>query len=102
MVGDLDDHNISSVQNLRPLGSVEAYNFYNGLGRELGTFCVSSRVASQLIISGRTLSLLYYPTIHAECLNNQQRELFSLIMLQANVSSPHLIICTILYYKLLL
>ena len=58
MVGDLDDHKISSVpnfnsvQNLRPLGSVEAYNFYNGVvregGRELGTFCVLSRVASQL------------------------------------------------------
>ena len=37
MVGDLDDHKISSVpnfnsvQNLRPLGSVEAYNFYNGI-----------------------------------------------------------------------
>ena len=62
MVGDLDDHKISSVpnfnsvQNLRPLGSVEAYNFYNGIvrelgregGREGGTFCVLSRVASQL------------------------------------------------------
>ena len=42
MVGDLDDHKISSVpnfnsvQNLRPLGSVEAYNFYNGVVRELG------------------------------------------------------------------
>ena len=45
MVGDLDDHKISSVptfnsvQNLRPLGSVEAYNFYRGIirggGREL-------------------------------------------------------------------
>ena len=41
MVGDLDDHKISyvpnfnSVQNLRPLGLVEAYNFYNGIGREL-------------------------------------------------------------------
>ena len=40
MVGDLDDHKISSVQNynsvqnLRPLGSVEAYNFYNGVVRE--------------------------------------------------------------------
>ena len=42
MVGDLDDHKISSVpnfnsvQNLRPLGSVEAYNFYNGIVREGG------------------------------------------------------------------
>ena len=42
MVGDIDDHkissvpNINSVQNLRPLGSVEAYNFYNGIVRELG------------------------------------------------------------------
>ena len=41
MVGDLDDHKISSVQNYnsvqnwRPLGSVEAYHFYNGIGREL-------------------------------------------------------------------
>ena len=41
MVGDLDDHKISSVsnfnfvQNLRPLGSAEAYNSYNGVGREL-------------------------------------------------------------------
>ena len=56
MVGDLDNDKISyvpnfnSVQNLRPLGSVEAYNFYNGVGRELGTFCVLSRVASQLKI----------------------------------------------------
>ena len=41
MVGDLDDQKISyvpnfnSVQNLWPLGSVEAYNFYNGVVREL-------------------------------------------------------------------
>ena len=40
MVGDLDDHKISSVpnfnsvQNLRPLGSVEAYNSYNGIVSE--------------------------------------------------------------------
>ena len=40
MVGDLDDpkissvRNFNSVQNLRPLGSVEAYNFYNGIVRE--------------------------------------------------------------------
>ena len=40
MVGDLDDHKISSVpnfnsvKNLRPLGSVEANNFYNGIVRE--------------------------------------------------------------------
>ena len=43
MVGDLDDHKISSVpnfssaQNLRPLGSAEAYNSYNGVVRELGS-----------------------------------------------------------------
>ena len=36
MVGDLDDHKISSVQNFRHLGEVEAYNFYDGIGRELG------------------------------------------------------------------
>ena len=42
MVGDLDDHKISfvqnssSVQNFRSLGAVEAYNSYNGIGRELG------------------------------------------------------------------
>ena len=42
MVGDLDDHKISSVpnfnsvQNFRSLGSVEAYNSYNGIVRELG------------------------------------------------------------------
>ena len=56
--GDLDDHkrssvqNFSFVQNFRSLGGVEADNSYNGvgrkLGRELGTFCVLSRVASQL------------------------------------------------------
>ena len=47
MVGDLDDHTISSVpnfnfvQNLRPLDSVEACNFYNGKVREGGRFlCV--------------------------------------------------------------
>ena len=50
MVGDLDDHKISSVQNFssvknfRYLGAVEAYNSYNGIG----TFCMLSRVASQL------------------------------------------------------
>ena len=58
MVGDLDHHKISSVpnfnsvQNFRPLGSVKADNSYNGIGREgvreLGTFCMLSRVASQL------------------------------------------------------
>ena len=42
MVGDLDDHKISSVQkfrsveDFRPLCAVEAYNSYNGIGRELG------------------------------------------------------------------
>ena len=34
MVGDLDDHKISFVQNFRPLGAVKAYNSYNGVGRE--------------------------------------------------------------------
>ena len=34
-VGNLDYHKISSVQNFRPLGKVEAYNSYNGAGREL-------------------------------------------------------------------
>ena len=54
MVGDLNDHkisyvqNFSSVQNFRSLGAVESYNSYNGIGRELGTFCELSRVASQL------------------------------------------------------
>ena len=50
MVGDFDDHMI----NFRPLGAVEAYNSYNGVVRdgvrEGGTFCVLSRVASQLKI----------------------------------------------------
>ena len=38
MVGDLDDHKISSVQkfssvqNFRSLGAVEAYNSFNGIG----------------------------------------------------------------------
>ena len=42
IVGDLEDHKISSVQNFRsvqnfmPLGTVESYNYYNGV-RELGT-----------------------------------------------------------------
>ena len=31
MVGDLDDHKISYVQNFRPLGAVEAYNSCNGV-----------------------------------------------------------------------
>ena len=50
MVVDIDDDkissvlNFSSVQNFRSLGAVEAYNSYNGIG----TFCVLSRVASQL------------------------------------------------------
>ena len=34
MVGDLDEYKISSVQNFRPLGAVEAYNSYNGVVRE--------------------------------------------------------------------
>ena len=34
LVGDFDDHMISSMQNFRPLGAVEAYNSYNGIGRE--------------------------------------------------------------------
>ena len=46
------------MQNFRSLGAVEAYNFYNGVVREggregvreLGTFCVLSRVAPQLKI----------------------------------------------------
>ena len=50
MVGDLDDHKISYVQNFRPLVAVEVYNSFNGVGRKLGTFCVLSRVASQLKI----------------------------------------------------
>ena len=58
MLGDLDDHRISSVQNFSsmqsfgPLSAVEADNSYNGVGREGvregGTFCVLSRLASQL------------------------------------------------------
>ena len=42
MVGDLDDHKISSLQkfrsvlNFRPLGAVEVYNSYNGIVREGG------------------------------------------------------------------
>ena len=56
MVGDLDDHKISSVQNFssvknfRYLGAVEAYNSYNGIE----TFCMLSRVASQLKIHLKT------------------------------------------------
>ena len=53
MVGALDDHkisssmqNFSSVQNFRYLGGLEASNSL--IGREGGTFCVLSRVASQL------------------------------------------------------
>ena len=40
------------MQNFRPLGALEVSNSYNGVVREgvreLGTFCVLSRVASQL------------------------------------------------------
>ena len=39
MVGDFDDHEMSSLQNFRSLGAVEAYSSHNGVGRELGTFC---------------------------------------------------------------
>ena len=69
MVGDLDDYkiisvqNFSSVQNFRSLGAVEAYNFYNGIVREGvregGTFCVLSRVASQLKTMTTTLAKIY-------------------------------------------
>ena len=55
MVGDLDDHkisssmqNFSSVQNVRSLGGLEAYNSLTGMCTEGGTFCVLSRVDSQL------------------------------------------------------
>ena len=52
IVGDFDDHEISSVRNFRPLGALEASNSLTGIGREGrregGTFCVLSRVASQL------------------------------------------------------
>ena len=34
MVGDLDEHKISSVQNFRFLGAVEASKSYNGIVRE--------------------------------------------------------------------
>ena len=37
-----------SVQNFRPLGALEVSNSYNGIVRDGGTFCVLSRVASQL------------------------------------------------------
>ena len=56
MVGDLDDHKISSVQNFRPLGALEPSNSLTDIGRDGGTFCVLSRVASQLKKS-RFLSL---------------------------------------------
>ena len=46
MVGDLDDHKIGSVQNFRPLGGLEASSSLTGVGSELGTFSVLSRVAS--------------------------------------------------------
>ena len=39
MVGDLDDQKISSVQNFRPLGAVETYNSYDGVGREGHCVC---------------------------------------------------------------
>ena len=42
MVGDLDD------QNFLPLGGLEASSSLTGVGSELGTFSVLSRVASQL------------------------------------------------------
>ena len=55
MVGDLDDHkisssmqNFSSVQNFRYLGGLEASNSLTGICTEGETFCVLSRVASQL------------------------------------------------------
>ena len=52
MVGDIDDHKMSSVQNLRSLGAVKASILWFGIGREGGreggTFCVLPRVASQL------------------------------------------------------
>ena len=46
MVGDLDDHKIGSVQNVLPLGGLEASSSLTGVGSELGTFSVLSRVAS--------------------------------------------------------
>ena len=61
-LGDLDDNKISSVQNFRSLGAVEASNLQTGIGTEGGTICVLSRVASQLKTFSDYLSKLvnYY------------------------------------------
>ena len=48
MAVDLDDYKISSVKKFRPLGAVQASILWFGIGRKGGTFCVLSRVASQL------------------------------------------------------
>ena len=36
MVGDLDDHDITCVQNFRPLGALDVYISYNGVGSKKG------------------------------------------------------------------
>ena len=43
------------MQNFRPLGALEVSNSYNGVVRDGGTFCVLSRVTSQLKI-GKNIS----------------------------------------------
>ena len=45
---DLEDHRISSLQNFRSLDGLETSNSLTGICMEGGTFCVLSRVASQL------------------------------------------------------
>ena len=52
MKNDIYKHSGSFGQHFRALGALDAFDSYNGvgteLGREGGTFCVLSRVASQL------------------------------------------------------
>ena len=48
MVGDFDNCKINFVQNVRSLGGLEASNSLTGVGSELGTFFMLSRVASHL------------------------------------------------------
>ena len=61
------------MQNFRSLGGLEVSNSLTGIGteggRELGTFCVLSRVASQLKTEKykRDKSDVFYQTIVLDC-----------------------------------
>ena len=58
------------MQNFRSLGGLEVSNSLTGVGRELvrelGTFCVLSRVASKLKTSWTNARVILHSQVHIE------------------------------------